>query len=283
MCNIIISNLEKFPSYKFTKFGLALSRVGRWWWWWAKTPLTRLKFLVIHHHMLRAAKPAEAVLTTLRSFPRLEPVSVQPVSTKILGLPTRRDILWQAVVYERDAERVGSRVIVGRDDMGYSGRKLLPQKGSGRARQGDRGNPIRHDGGRAHARPAPGDMSTGLPSQVYSLAMRTALSAKYREGHLYIVDGPAELAHESELVGREFVKTHGLNRTAIAFVLDQHRPNLFNALQSNDRADIIPKEFLQVQDVLKARRLIIERAAFEYLVSKFRPPSELKPIAAEFA
>lgn len=232
--------------------------------------------------MLRTGKPAEAVLATLRKFPSLEPVAVQPVSTQVLGLPTRRDILWQAVVYERDAERVGSKVIVGREDMGYSNKKLLPQKGSGRARQGDRGNPIRHDGGRAFGRPAPGDMSTGLPSKVYSLAMRTALSMKYREGHLYILEDAADFSHNSELVAKEFVKNHQVQRTSITFITSEHRANLFDASQSNSKIDIIPQEFVQVQDLLKPRRLIIERSALEYLVNKFRVPEKIEKIQAQF-
>lgn len=232
--------------------------------------------------MLRAGKPAEAVLATLRKFPSLEPVAVQPVSAQIFGLPTRRDILWQAVVYERDAERVGSRVIVGRDDMGYSNKKLLPQKGSGRARQGDRGNPNRHDGGRAHGRPAPGDMSTKLPWRAYSLAMRTALSMKYREGHLYVLEKEADFAHGSELVAREFLNNHQLRKTSVTFITSQHRANLFDATQSNDRIDIIPQEFVQVQDLLKPRRLFIERGALEYLIDTYRVPEKLEGIQAKF-
>lgn len=233
--------------------------------------------------MLRAGRPTEAVLATLRKFPSLEPVRVQPISSEILGLATRRDVVWQAVVFERDAERVGSRVIVGRQDMGYSRKKLLPQKGSGRARMGDRGNPIRHDGGRAHGRPAPGDMSTSLPSKVYALAMRTALSMKYREGHLYIIDGEAEFSHQSELIGREFIKNHQLAQKSVTFVVDEHRPNLFDATQSMSKVDIIPKEFLGVQDLLKPRRLIIERKAFEFLVQTYRPSEPTRAIANNLA
>lgn len=229
--------------------------------------------------MLRAGKPAEAVIATLRAFPSLEPLRAQPVSTQVLGLPSRRDVLWQAVVYERDAERVGSKVIVGREGMGYSLKKLLPQKGSGRARQGDRGNPIRHDGGRAHGRPAPGDLSTGLPSRLYSLAMRTALSLKFREGHLYVVDGAADFASGHELVAREFVKRHDLRRKTVTFVVDKHRENLFDATKNYDKIDIVPKELLQVQDVLKPKRLIIEKKALEFLVGTYQPTEALRAIA----
>lgn len=226
----------------------------------------------------RPGRPAEFVLATLRAFPSLEPRAVQPVSAQLLGLPTRRDVLWQAVVYERDAARVGSKTILGRSDMGYSKHKLRPQKGSGRARMGDRGNPIRHDGGRAHNKHAPIDHSTGLPSTVYALAVRTALSMKYREGHLYVIDGAADFAADHVLVGKDFLKQHSLEKTSVTFVVDSERSNLFDATADCERVDIVPKECVTVQDLLRPRRLIVERGALEYLAVKYQPPRATKPI-----
>lgn len=226
----------------------------------------------------RAGKPASHVLTTLRAFPTLEPLAPQAVSSQILGLPSRRDILWQAVVYERDSERVGSKTIIGRSDLDYSRRKLLPQKGSGRARMGDRANPIRHDGARAHNRHAPNDHSTQLPSSLYSLAVRTALSLRYRGGHLYIIDGPIDFANSHELVGDAWFQKHGLKGKSVTFVVDSLRPNLFDATSHNVKADIVPKELVRVQDLLKPHRLLIEKKALEYLVAEYSPAKPLRAI-----
>lgn len=235
--------------------------------------------------MLRIGKPAEAVLTTLRAFPTLEPLRLQPVNTQILGLPSRRDLLWQAVVFERDAHRVGSKVIIGRQMMGYSRRKLHAQKGTGRARMGDRGNPIRHDGGRAFGREAPGDKSTGIKHGVYSEAVRTALSLKFREGHLYVIDGKTDFTVPHELMAREFLKTHGWGKASVTFVVDEHRQNLFDSFENCEKVDIVPKELLEVQDILKPRRLIIEKSALDYLVNLYKPSDEVvtrPPPSAEF-
>lgn len=226
----------------------------------------------------RAGKPASHVLTTLRAFPTLEPLAPQAVSAQILGLPSRRDILWQAVVYERDSERVGSKTIVGRSDLDYSRRKLLPQKGSGRARMGDRANPIRHDGARAHNKHAPNDHSTRLPSTLYSLAFRTALSLRYREGRLYVIDGAMDFASSHELVGEAWFRKHGLKGKSVTFIVNELRPNLFDATSSNVKADIVPKELVKVQDLLKPQRLLIEKSALEYLVAEYTPPRPLKAI-----
>lgn len=227
---------------------------------------------------LRVGKPASFVLATLRAFPSLEPVAVQPVSAKVLGLPPRRDILWQAVTFERDAERVGSKVILGRSDMGYSKKKLRPQKGTGRARMGDRGNPIRHDGGLAHNRYAPNDHATGLPASTYSLALRTALSEQYRAGRLFIVDGDIEFGSSHSLVGSTFLKQHGIKGSRVTFVVEDHRANLFDATSECNKVDIIPQEMVKVQDILRAERLFIEKGSLQYLIGKFPVPETLKSI-----
>ncbi|KAA8917481.1 hypothetical protein TRICI_000347 [Trichomonascus ciferrii] len=227
-----------------------------------------------------AGKPPSYVLATYRSFPSLEPVRFQPVSADVLGMPVRRDILWQAVVYERDAERVGSKHIKNRTEMGYSGRKLHQQKGSGRARVGDRGSPIRHDGGRAFGRKPGFDWSTKLPFQVYAKAIRTALSYQYEQGKLFIVDGLADFVTQHQNAGAEFFHKHDLRDKKVTVIVDEFRQNLHNATKDKygKRMEIIPKEDVNIRDILKPNRLIIESSALVYLAKYFgkAPPISSK-------
>ncbi|ANB13127.1 mitochondrial 54S ribosomal protein YmL6 [Sugiyamaella lignohabitans] len=242
----------------------------------AVSSLTSKRFINI---AARKATPANYVLATYRAFPSLEPIRFQPVSKDLLGLPVRRDILWQAAVYERDAARVGSREILGRGDMGYSKKKLLPQKGSGKARQGDRGSPIRHDGGRAFGR-APGhDYSTELPKQVYAKAIRTALSYQYQQGHLLIVDDVADFVTGHENAGKLFMSEHGLVGKSVTFIVDNFRNNLNDATVKQRRVEIVSKEGVTVQDILKPQRLIIESRALMYLAQEYQPVSALNAIS----
>jgi large subunit ribosomal protein L4 len=220
---------------------------------------------------LQAAKVPSHVLTTYRQFPSLEPINFQPVGTPLLGVPLRRDLLWQAVVFELDAKRVGSRHVKGRSEMGYSRKKLRPQKYTGRARQGDRGSPIRHDGGIAHAYGPGRDLSTELPLQSYHRAMRIGLSHAYRQGRLLVVDGTADFVTGHTNAGRMFMDQHGFNGKNILFVVDQYRSNLHSALQDCKRVDVVTKEGVQIRDILKAQRVIIEASALKYMAFAFKP------------
>src|SRR5438874_8149445 len=95
----------------------------------------------------------------------LEPVRFDWYHAKHLHLPMRRDILHRAVVFEGDATRQGTASTKWRKDVHGSGRKIRPQKGSGRARLGDKKSPMLRGGGVAFG-PHPRDFSTGLQRKV---------------------------------------------------------------------------------------------------------------------
>ncbi|SPO20106.1 related to 50S ribosomal protein L4 [Ustilago trichophora] len=113
--------------------------------------------------------------------------SYVPLSAHVFDAPARRDVIHSAVVYYLDAQRSGTASTKGRSDVRGSMRKLRPQKGSGQARLGTMSNPILRGGAVAHG-PRPRDHSTKLPRRVRELALRSALSSKWRQGDLHVVD-----------------------------------------------------------------------------------------------
>ncbi|KAK0565298.1 54S ribosomal protein yml6, mitochondrial [Tilletia horrida] len=112
--------------------------------------------------------------------------SYVPLSSHVFGTAPRSDVLHSAVVYYLDSLRAGTASTKTRGEVAYSGRKLRPQKGSGRARLGTRGNPLLKGGGVAHG-PKPRDFSTKLPRRVRELALRSALSARWRNNDLHVI------------------------------------------------------------------------------------------------
>ncbi len=70
--------------------------------------------------------------------------------------------------------------------MAGSGKKLWKQKGTGRARVGSVRAPLWRHGGTVHG-PVPRDYSYKLPRKMQLGALRSALSAKVRDGELKVV------------------------------------------------------------------------------------------------
>lgn len=205
--------------------------------------------------------------------------------TSVLAAPLRRDILWRAVVYENDNKRVGSSNPPGRSENGYSRRKLLPQKGSGRARAGDANSPTRHNGARALARSAPNDYTTILPSKIYSAAIMNALSHQYRNGNLFVIGGadalsktndldlneldivPANLDTENgDIVFERFMEEYKLINKNLLFITSEPREGLLQYTEKfKEEVDILQQELVDVNDLLKAKKIFIELEALEYL------------------
>ncbi|OUM52932.1 hypothetical protein BVG19_g2166 [[Candida] boidinii] len=240
-----------------------------------------------------ATIPPNYVLTTLRSFPSLEPHSIFPVHSKLFNLPLRRDILWSAVVMELDNRRVGASNPPGRSDHKFSRHKLFKQKGTGRARVGDANSPIRWRGAYALARTAPNDFSTTLPSKLYRLAYRIALSDYYKNNKLFIIGEKMknnEDQIENILTNKsndsfnleisktdsvhslfKFNKIHNFKDLNLLFIPNNYDncENLIKIIEKfGKKANIIRKEDIQIRDLLKANRIFMEKDALLYFASQ---------------
>lgn len=233
---------------------------------------------------LNIAKPPQYTLASLRSFPSLEPHSFVPLPSSFFDAPLRRDFLWSAVVYEADASRVGSGSVPTKADKPFSNRKIQPQKGTGNARTGDRNSPIRDNGLKAFGRKAPVDWSTRLPKKIYNRAIKTAFSQQYRDGKLFIIGSNpnsgegASRDSDSNILDftygypeatKQFINSHNLQKLQLLFITDNQRNNLLSSTEyAGTKADVIPKEALQVRDILKANRIFIEAPALQWLIGK---------------
>lgn len=210
----------------------------------------------------------QTVLATIHQFPSLEPLRFEQYPANHLYLPTRRDILHRAVVYEGDQTRLGTASTKTRYEVHGSRKKVRPQKGSGRARLGDRMSPMLRGGGVAFG-PHPRDFSSALQKKVYDLAWRTALSYRFRKGELIIVDNAIEIESPSPRllsdVFKHHEKLHGKGRSLLVTL--EERPLLEQALVDMDRGEqTLTWEEVDVKNLLELSRVIIEREALHNIL-----------------
>jgi large subunit ribosomal protein L4 len=210
----------------------------------------------------------QTVLATIHQFPSLEPLRLETFPANHLYLPTRRDILHRAIVFEGDATRAGTASTKNRYEVRGSARKIRPQKGSGRARLGDKKSPMLRGGGVSHG-PRPRDFSTGLQKKVYDLAWRTALSYRFRRGELIIVDNAIEIESPSQHLLEHIFDRHnherGSGRSLMITVED--RPLLAQALDKmNRRRQALTWKEVDVKVLLELSRIIIERSALQNIL-----------------
>ena len=104
----------------------------------------------------------------------------------VFGAEVNEALLYDAVRNYQAGMRAGTHKTKVRSEVAGSGKKLWKQKGTGRARMGSVRSPVWRHGGTVHG-PVPRDYSYKLPRKMLQGALRSALSAKLRDGELKVV------------------------------------------------------------------------------------------------
>jgi large subunit ribosomal protein L4 len=119
------------------------------------------------------------------------------LSDEVFGAPVNEHLLYESVRHYQAGQRGGNAKTKTRHEVSGSGKKLWRQKGTGRARMGSIRSPIWRHGGTVHG-PQPRDYSYALPRKMQLGALRSALSAKLRDGELSIVQAFSLSDHKSK-------------------------------------------------------------------------------------
>lgn len=196
----------------------------------------------------------------------MEPLRFASYPSTHLHLPMRKDILHRAVIYEADAARQGTAHVKHRSEVAGSSKKIRPQKGTGRARLGDKKSPMLRGGGHAFGKVAR-DFSSGLQRKVYDLAWRTALSYRYRRGELIIVDKIMDLEDEVDerWVGKIMRGNGWGNQDGRSLVVSRDAvPRWRGAMEKRGRHGVWLREGeVDVKDLLGMGRVVFEKRALD--------------------
>jgi len=105
----------------------------------------------------------------------------------VFGLPVNEDLIWYAINNELANKRQGNACTKGRAEVHGSNAKPYKQKGTGRARRGDKKSPILVGGGIVFG-PKPRDFSYSMPKKAKRQALKTILSLKAQSETLKIIE-----------------------------------------------------------------------------------------------
>src|SRR3954468_21643701 len=104
----------------------------------------------------------------------------------VFGAEVNENLIYEAVRHYRAGLRGGNAKTKTRHEVSGSGKKLWKQKGTGRARMGSIRSPLWRHGGTVHG-PVVRSYAYKLPRKMALGALRSALSAKLRDGELKVV------------------------------------------------------------------------------------------------
>jgi len=184
------------------------------------------------------------------------------VRDDVFNVKVKKHVLWEVVKWQLASRRQGTHSTKTRGEVAYSGRKILPQKGTGHARHGDRGANILVGGGVAHG-PKPRDYWYPLPKKVRKLALKMALSDKAQNKAIKLIDkiniGEAPKTKKA----LEFLKKQKAEEEKVLIVLPEKDEVVYKSFRNLPNVRVLTTDGLNVYDILWSDKLFIIKDALE--------------------
>jgi large subunit ribosomal protein L4 len=184
------------------------------------------------------------------------------LSDAVFGAEVNQDLLYESVRHYLAGTRAGTHKVKTRHEVAGSGKKLWKQKGTGRARMGSVRSPIWRHGGTVHG-PVPRDYSYKLPRKMQLGALRSALSAKLRDGELKVVSALQLADHKTknfmQALGK-FEESKKAARKVLLVETDENR-NLELSARNLKGVLVVRSHEVHPYHLLDATRVLLTQAA----------------------
>ncbi|BDD86133.1 50S ribosomal protein L4 [Desulfofustis limnaeus] len=170
-------------------------------------------------------------------------------------------LLHDVVRMQRAAKRAGTASTKGRGDVKGSSSKPWRQKGTGRARAGNKRSPLWRGGGVVHG-PKPRDFSFKLNRKVKQQAVSMAMSARFQEGNLVVLDRFTMEAIKT----KDFVTIMNVLQLENALiVIDGDNENLSKSSRNVPGYKVMKTDGVNVYDILLHDKLVLLQPAISSL------------------
>jgi large subunit ribosomal protein L4 len=188
------------------------------------------------------------------------------LSDVLFDAPVNTAVLHQVVVAQLAGRRTGTASTKTRGEIRGGGRKPYRQKGTGRARQGTVTAPHYRGGGVVFG-PHPRSYEQRLPRKMKRLALRGALTAKFGDEAIKVIDTfGLDAIRTKELAG----VLAALQATGRVLVVSPSRDQTLELSARNlPTVEIILADSLNVVDLLNADVVLIEQPALARMVEVY--------------
>jgi large subunit ribosomal protein L4 len=190
-----------------------------------------------------------------------ESVGQIELNDAVFNREVKEYILHEVVRMQRAARRAGNACTKTRVEVSGGGRKPWRQKGTGRARAGTNRSPLWRGGGVTFG-PKPRDYSFKINRKVRQQAVSMALSARFQEGNLVVLDAFSM----DQIKTKEFVQIMNvLDVDNGIIVTDNANENLSKSSRNVNGYKIMSSEGLNVYDLLLHKKVILLQPVIESL------------------
>lgn len=180
--------------------------------------------------------------------------------------PVRKGLLYYMVRYQQAKKRAGTHASKTRGMVRGSTRKIYRQKGTGRARHGDRKANIFVGGGQVFG-PNPRDYSYSMPKSARRRGLQSAIAYKSKEGDLLALESLSWSEPKTKNALKLFEK---LGATSALLVLEDRNEVIEKSVRNLPGFKVLPVAGVNVYDILNHDKLIFTQAALEKVQGRLK-------------
>jgi len=178
------------------------------------------------------------------------------LADKVFASEVKTALIHQVVTATLAARRAGTACTKTRSEVSGSTRKIIKQKHTGSARQGDIKAP-HHTGGGITMGPKPRSYEQKVNKKMLKAATICALSQKAKTNNLFVIDS-LKLSEVKTKSVTSILKKFNIENCLIVDVTNQ---NLFLSARNIHKVNTIKPEQLNAYEILKYQNLMITKEA----------------------
>jgi len=218
-------------------------------------------------HLSPSAKPKQAWLESLDTVDH-DKLGIVDLHPDIFGVFPRIDVLWWNIHWQTKYKKINYEFAKNRAEMSGGGRKPWPQKGTGRARHGSIRSPIWIHGGKTFGPRGPDSSFFMLSYSQRVLGLRVALSVKYSQDNLHIIDS-LDIPTSDPKHLTDIVESRGWG-ISVLFIDDSDvlSRNFALAIDGCKGYNVMPVYGLNVYSMLKHETVVLTLNAVEKIEQK---------------
>ncbi len=187
-----------------------------------------------------------------------EKVKDLTLKDSVWNTEVNENVMHDAIIVAQASQRQGTASTKTRSEVSGGGRKPYKQKGTGNARQGSTRSPQWPGGGIVFG-PKPRSYDKKQNKKERRLALKSALSAKYQDKELIVVDN-LELDTPKTKEFNAILKNLKVDGKALIVFADANE-NLFLATSNNDKIAVMEASELNVLDLVAVNYLVIDESS----------------------
>jgi large subunit ribosomal protein L4 len=172
-------------------------------------------------------------------------------------------VVHQVVKATLAGRRQGTAMTKTKAMVSGGGKKPFKQKGTGNARQGSTRSPLMPGGGTVFG-PQPRSYEQKVNKKTMLVAISSVLADKYQAGKLHIVEKLESTGKAKDM----FNALSARNLLPALVITAEVNENVSRAVSNLERAKYAPVDGFSVYEAVKFENLVIEKAAFEKLLSR---------------